>query len=195
MSKSSGAPVAILDRDGTIVVDRGYLGDPMGLQFAPGAAEGLRRLHRHGYRLVVVTNQSGVGRGFFPMSCVDAMNVRLQAMVEAAGATLEGIYVCPHAPSDACACRKPAQGLMRRAAAELGFDPARAVVIGDKESDIEFGRLAGAKTVLIAAAVAAPPARVVPDWVVPDLSAAAHILTAASTGERVEAPGALNPKS
>ena len=96
----------ILDRDGTIVIDRGYLDDPAGLEFAPGAAQGLTWLYSHGYRLVVVTNQSGVARGLFTLERVAEMNTRLNAMVAQVGARLEGIYVCPHAP-DACRqCRR-----------------------------------------------------------------------------------------
>ncbi len=166
--------VVILDRDGTVVLDRGYLSDPAGLEFEPGAAEGMRLLYAQGYRLIVVTNQSGVGRGFFALERVLAMNERLHVMVEAAGAKLAGIYVCPHAPEAGCACRKPEQGLMLQAAAELGFDPASAVVIGDKESDIEFGLRAGAKTVLIAARPPGSPSRVVPHVIAPNLIEAAR---------------------
>jgi D-glycero-D-manno-heptose 1,7-bisphosphate phosphatase len=139
----------ILDRDGTIVIDRGYLDDPAGLEFTPGAAEGLRWLHSHGHRLVVITNQSGVGRGLFTLDRLESMNARLRAMVAEAGARLEGIYYCPHAPGTACACRKPAPGLLLQAAHELGFDPSAAVVIGDKASDVELGHRVGAATVLI----------------------------------------------
>lgn len=170
--------VVVLDRDGTIVIDRGYLDDPDGLEFLPGAAEGLHALHARGYRLVVVTNQSGVGRGLYPMDRVLAMNARLQAMVRAIGAELAAIYVCPHAPDEHCACRKPAQALMLRAAAELSFEPRLAVVIGDKQSDVEFGRRAGALSVLIAAAAPAADWPHQPDLVVPDLGVAADVLQA-----------------
>lgn len=166
--------VVILDRDGTLVVDRGYLGDPAGLEFEPGAAEGLRWLYSRGYRLVVITNQSGVDRGFFPLERVLAMNARLYAMVEEAGAKLEGIYFCPHAPDAGCACRKPALGLLTQAASELSFDPTCAVVIGDKQTDVEFGRRAGAKTVLIAAHALRPGSRMAPDILAPNLLQAAH---------------------
>jgi len=148
-----GAPspdnVVILDRDGTIVVDRGYLANPDGLEFLPGASEALRWLWDHGYRLVVITNQSGVGRGLFSIDRVEAMNARLQAMIERAGAKLTKIYFCPHTPEANCACRKPNLALMEQAASELNFDPRRSVVIGDKESDIEFGHRAGARTIFI----------------------------------------------
>lgn len=178
--------VVILDRDGTLVIDRGYLDDPKGLEFEPAAAEGLKWLHSHGYRLVVISNQSGVGRGFFPMDRLEAMDARLRVMVAETGASLAGIYSCPHAPEAACTCRKPEQELMRRAAAELGFDPKAAVVIGDKESDIEFGRRAGATTILIAAQAPIDP-RTRADFIAPDLEAAARIVTsrvARATGRR-----------
>lgn len=172
--------VVVLDRDGTIVIDRGYLGDPAGLEFLPAAAEGLRSLHRSGYRLVVVTNQSGVGRGFFSLDRLHEIHRRLTDMVLGAGSALAGIYYCPHLPEDGCPCRKPATGLLTRAAAELGFEPRAAIVIGDKPTDIEFGRRAGATTMLLSptgapGAAGAPAAgRTVADFVVPDLEDAAR---------------------
>jgi D-glycero-D-manno-heptose 1,7-bisphosphate phosphatase len=147
----AGARVALIDRDGTIVIDRVYLDNAAGLEFLPGAAEGLRLLHERGYRLVVISNQSGIGRGRITREQMQAMNARLKEMVEAAGARLAGIYFCPHTPEDHCSCRKPEPGLILQAAAELGFDPRDAVVIGDKDSDIEAGRRVGAATVLITA--------------------------------------------
>jgi D-glycero-D-manno-heptose 1,7-bisphosphate phosphatase len=168
--------VVILDRDGTIVIDRGYLDDPAGLEFLPGAAEGLRSLYSQGYRLVVITNQSGVGRGLFPIERVYAMNARLERMVEEAGTRLEHIYFCPHAPDAGCDCRKPALSLMTQAAAELGFDPAGAIVIGDKASDVEFGRRAGALTMLIGNPESPLASSATPDYVVGNLQEAADIM-------------------
>ncbi len=179
---TSGKPptsdkMVILDRDGTLVIDRGYLDDPAGLEFGSGAAEGLKWLAAHGYRLVVITNQSGIGRGLFPVERVEEMNARLNAMAEELGVRFEGIYYCPHRPDAGCSCRKPAQGLLLRAASEVGFDPARAVFIGDKESDIEFGQRAAARTILIAADPGVPTAaRIKPDWVAPDLLEAARTI-------------------
>jgi D-glycero-D-manno-heptose 1,7-bisphosphate phosphatase len=147
--------VVILDRDGTIVIDRGYLADPDGLEFLPTVPEALRWLYAHGYQLVVATNQSGVGRGLFSIDKVEAMNARLHQMVEGIGARLSRIYFCPHGPESNCDCRKPNIGMMEQAAAELHFNPRKSVVVGDKESDIEFGSRAGAKTILLAAE---PPA-------------------------------------
>ena len=165
--------VVLLDRDGTIVIDHGYLDNAAGLEFLPGAAEGLRMLYTQGYRLVVITNQSGVGRGMFPPDRIPQMNTRLAEMVEQAGARLAGIYYCPHAPEDHCTCRKPAPGLILQAASELDFDPRAAVVIGDKDSDIECGRRVGAMTVLISAKQAASRSRIKADAVAADLVGAA----------------------
>jgi D-glycero-D-manno-heptose 1,7-bisphosphate phosphatase len=170
--------VVILDRDGTIVIDHGYLSDPARLEFEPGAAEGLKWLYSSGYRLVVITNQSGVGRGFFTLDRLEAMNRRLHIMVEEIGAKLEGIYCCPHAPDDGCGCRKPEQALLMQAASELGFDPKSAIMIGDKESDIEFGRRAGATTILIAGGASAAHGRTEADIVASNLVEAARAITA-----------------
>jgi D-glycero-D-manno-heptose 1,7-bisphosphate phosphatase len=169
--------VVILDRDGTIVRNRHYLSDPAALEFLPGAADGLRALHEQSFRLVVITNQSGVGRGFFSLEQLQAMNVRLMQMVEDIGARIERIYFCKHRPDENCACRKPGTMLLLQAATELMFDPARAVVIGDNPSDIEFGHRVGALTMLIAAQEhpdANPSRR--PDHVVRDLRDAASVL-------------------
>jgi D-glycero-D-manno-heptose 1,7-bisphosphate phosphatase len=177
VSAKSGERVVILDRDGTMVVDRNYLSDPDGLSFLPGAAEGLRSMYGQGFRLIVITNQSGVGRGMFSMESLQQMNTRLMAMVDQSGARLERIYCCPHRPEDHCACRKPGTKLMMDAASDLGFEPRRAIVIGDKASDVEFGRGAGATTMLIAEDPAAAQVRAArADYVVHDLSEAALIL-------------------
>ena len=165
----------VLDRDGTLVVDRDYLDDPAELEFLPGVAEGLRHLYEQGYRLLVISNQSGVGRGLFSLERLEQINARLRQMVRAVGADLAGIYCCPHRPEDGCACRKPGTELLLQAARELGFDPKEAVVIGDKGSDVELGRRVGAATLLISNdpnARTEPPA----DHVVPDLIAASSLI-------------------
>jgi D-glycero-D-manno-heptose 1,7-bisphosphate phosphatase len=169
VNHSSADQVVILDRDGTIVVDRNYLSDPAGLELLPGAAEGLRSLHEQGYRLVVITNQSGVGRGLFSLERLAAMNRRLKEMVQETGGLLERIYFCPHRPEDQCLCRKPRPKLLLDAASELGFTPRKAIVIGDKASDVAFGRNVGATTMLIGSTGEA-------DYLVRDLAQAASIL-------------------
>jgi D-glycero-D-manno-heptose 1,7-bisphosphate phosphatase len=171
-----GRPV-ILDRDGTIVVDTGYLDDPRQLRYLPGAAQGLRQLHRAGHPLVVISNQSGVGRGLFTLERLHAVNQRLCAMLAEDGAPLSGLYFCPHRPEDGCDCRKPNTGLVREAAAALGFEPREAIVIGDKSSDIELGKRIGATTILVSAGTGASDGKPVdPDYTVPDLIEAARII-------------------
>jgi D-glycero-D-manno-heptose 1,7-bisphosphate phosphatase len=177
VSAAHAARPVILDRDGTIVVDRDYLDDPQQLRLLPGAAEGLRLLHRSGHPLVVVSNQSGVGRGLFTLERLHQVNQRFTAMLEEAGAPLAGLYCCPHRPEEGCDCRKPNTALLQAAAATIGFEPAAAIVIGDKSSDIELGRRVGATTILVSAGTAASdggPAD--PDYIARDLVEAARII-------------------
>ena len=183
MSGAIDDKVVILDRDGTIVIDRNYLSDAAGLEFLPGAPEGLRSMHEQGYRLIVITNQSGVGRGLFSLDSLHQMNVRLQEMFRMSGARLERIYFCPHRPEEQCECRKPKIRLLMDAASELGFDPSRAVVIGDQSSDVEFGKRVGAVTMLVAAQGSAGALHsIAPDYVVRDLRQAAALLQSRDDG-------------
>ena len=185
MTGTAARRVIILDRDGTIVVDHGYLDDPAKLQFLPRAVEGLRLLHASGARLIVVTNQSGVGRGLFSLERLSEINARFLAMVREVGVRIEGLYCCPHRPEDDCRCRKPRAGLVLEAAAELGFEPASAIVIGDRSSDIELGRRIGAMTLLVSAGGrSSDRVRVEPDYVVGDLVEAARISTMGAGCER-----------
>ncbi|HEX4049618.1 MAG TPA: HAD family hydrolase [Steroidobacteraceae bacterium] len=156
VSAQSVERVVLMDRDGTLVVDRDYLADPAGLEFLPGAVEALRRLHERGYRIVIISNQSGVGRGLFSLERLREINARLAQMVREAGAALAGIYCCPHRPDENCVCRKPNVELVRQAAQELHFDPAAAVMIGDRDSDIELGRRLGATTIRLVPGPASP---------------------------------------
>jgi histidinol-phosphate phosphatase family protein len=141
--------VALLDRDGTIIAERHYLATPDGVELLPGAAEGLRRLAALGVGLVVVTNQSGLSRGYFDRPTLDAIHGRMRQLLAEAGVALDALYVCPHTEEDACDCRKPRPGLVHRAAAERGFDPAEAFVLGDKACDVDLGRAVGATTFLL----------------------------------------------
>jgi D-glycero-D-manno-heptose 1,7-bisphosphate phosphatase len=168
--------VVILDRDGTIVVDRHYLSDPAELELLPGAAEGLRWWSNQGYRLVVITNQSGVGRGMFSVDRLNEIHTRLEEIVRAAGAQIEKIYYCPHTPDANCQCRKPRVELLMRAAAELRFNPAAAIVVGDKETDVEFGHRVGATTIFIGSQLDAQDVRHVPDFVAANLADAARLV-------------------
>ena len=180
----------LLDRDGTVIVERNYLADAALVELLPGAAEGLRRLAAIGLGLVVVTNQSGIGRGYFDWATLDAIHARMQALLGAEGVRLDGIYVCPHTPNDSCECRKPRRGLVDQAAARLGFDPAESVVIGDKESDIALGSRIGARTILLRTGYGAETeasGASSPDYVVDGLADAARVI--AATGPRVATTG------
>lgn len=140
-------PWLLLDRDDTIIDDPGYLSEPDGLKFLPGAVEGLRAFSQAGWPLVLVTNQSGIGRGYFSEEQLAVVHTRLRQMLETEGVRLTGIYYCPHAPSDECDCRKPLPALGLRAAQELELDLAQAVMVGDKESDLRMGRALGCRYV------------------------------------------------
>lgn len=141
----------LLDRDGTVIVDRHYLARPDGVELLPGAGEALARLHRAGADLHLVTNQSGIGRGYYGEAEFQAVQARLRELLAPYGAPIRSTAHCPHGPEAGCDCRKPATGLFAQLAATQGLDPAATVVIGDKASDIAFGLAIGSPlTILVA---------------------------------------------
>lgn len=143
---ASTPPQAVLfDRDGTLVVDVPYNGDPAKVRLMPGAAAAVAELRAAGLRVAVVTNQSGVARGLLTRSQVAAVNARVDALLGG----LDAWLVCVHGPDDGCDCRKPAPGLVLKAAAELGVEPSRCVVVGDIGSDVQAARAAGARGILV----------------------------------------------
>ena len=139
----------LLDRDGTIIADRHYLKDPAGVELLPGAAAGLKALQELGLGLLVVSNQSGLGRGYFREEDLWAVHMRLRQLLADQGVQLEGSYYCPHTPDDACACRKPGTGLVQEAAASHGLEPSQCFVIGDKLSDVALGLALGGVSILV----------------------------------------------
>jgi histidinol-phosphate phosphatase family protein len=139
----------ILDRDGTLIVEKHYLHKPEGVEILPKVPEGLALLRRHGYRLVVATNQAGVGRGYYSAEEMHAVNERVQTLLAREGVALDAFYYCPHAPDEGCRCRKPAPGMLEQAACEWGMSLESSFVVGDKESDILLGKGAGMQTVLL----------------------------------------------
>ncbi|CAN5508250.1 HAD-IIIA family hydrolase [soil metagenome] len=189
-----------LDKDGTLVVDVPYNVDPERMVLAPGAATGARALHEAGYALIGVSNQSGVARGLFLESALGEVEARLCALLAAAGAPLLDFLYCPHHPegvvprySMACACRKPGPGMIERASTEHGIDLARSWLVGDILDDVEAGRRAGCRTVLIDNGSETEwrkgPQRE-PDFIVADMSEAAltiAVAAAAGTGLATEA--------
>lgn len=175
----TGRRAVFLDRDGTLIEERHYLHEPDEVVLLPGAIEGLRRLRDLGLALVVVTNQSGIGRGYYDADALSRVHTRLIGLLAAEGVRLDGLYACPHTPEDGCACRKPRPGLVEQARRELGLAPAGSFVIGDKACDIVLGQAIGAVTVLVttgygAQTVANGSCR--PDYVAADLGAAARII-------------------
>jgi D-glycero-D-manno-heptose 1,7-bisphosphate phosphatase len=184
-----GRRFVVLDRDGTVIVERHYLSDPGQVELLSGAGSGLRRLAELGLGLVLVTNQSAIGRGFFDQPRLKLVHSRLRELLEAERVRLDGIYFCPHTPADECACRKPRPGMIETAAEELDFDLRRCFVVGDNECDVALGRHVGATTILVRTGYGAQVAaegKVDPDYVVDDLDEAALVIERlVGVGERV----------
>ena len=140
-----------LDRDGVINVDHGYVSTWERFEFLPGVPDALRALQDAGYLLIVVSNQSGIGRGYYCEADVESLNQAIaQHLGSTVGVTLSGFYHCPHHPTEAegefrrqCDCRKPAPGMIRQAVLDHGIDLKTSLLVGDKDSDIEAGRAAG----------------------------------------------------
>ena len=162
----------VLDRDGTVIVEKNYLSEPDQVELLPGVVNGLNKLAAVGLGLVVVTNQSGIGRGYFTESKLEQINQRMADLLSEHGIILDGIYHCPHTPQDDCQCRKPRTGLLDMAAKENYFDPANCFVVGDKGSDIELGKRARATTILVTTGYGQQTAKdstVQPDFTLPGL--------------------------
>lgn len=138
-----------LDRDGTLIVERNYLSEAAGVELLHGAAAALRSVREAGFGIVVITNQSGIARGYVGAEGVEAIHERIRQLLASEGATIDAFYVCPHHPDDGCACRKPGMALIRKAVHEHDVDVSRSFIIGDKESDIDCGKNARLKTILV----------------------------------------------
>jgi histidinol-phosphate phosphatase family protein len=133
-----------VDRDGTLIVDVGYPRDPALVEPLPGAIDALRELAGH-FALVIISNQSGIGRGLITEAEARAVHDRVVDVFGRAGVEFAGAYYCPHAPGTRCPCRKPAPGLLLDAARELALDLATSIMVGDKASDMAAGRAAGCR--------------------------------------------------
>ncbi len=138
-----------LDRDGTVNEEVEYLGEPERLALIPGAAEGIRLLNKARIPVILVTNQSAIGRGFFPESRLASIHRELSRQLDEQGAFLDAIHYCPHHPDDGCACRKPNPGMLEQAARELGKNLAASFIVGDTLTDLEAGRRVGCRAVLV----------------------------------------------
>lgn len=146
MTRAKHAAV-FLDRDGTLMEDVDYCGEPSNVHVFPGAPEALRRLKEAGYKLVVITNQSGISRGYFTEE--QYRGVEAEVARQLGQDLIDATYHCPHLPEDKCKCRKPSPEMIVRAADELQLDLSRSFFIGDKQSDIDCGRNAGTRTILL----------------------------------------------
>jgi len=149
-------PAVFLDRDGTINEQVGYLNHKSRFRLLDGVPEAVRMLNREGYRVVVVSNQSGVARGYFPLSLVHEVNDYMKALLEAQGAFLDDILFCPHHPEGSvpayavsCKCRKPGTGLIEKALGRFEIDLARSYVIGDQCTDVEMARRAACRGIMV----------------------------------------------
>ena len=179
------ARLVILDRDGTINVEKHYLSNPNQLELVRNATGGLHLLRQMGLKTVVVTNQSGVGRGYLDWRGLDRIHRRLRELLRAEGADIDAIYVCPHTPEANCVCRKPAGELLQQAARDFNADPKEAFVIGDKLCDIEMGRRVGATTLLVGTGYGRQTANqdgTKPDYLVDDLVEAAKLIAGILNG-------------
>jgi D-glycero-D-manno-heptose 1,7-bisphosphate phosphatase len=187
-----------LDKDGTLVEDVPYNVDPAQVRLMPGAVEGLRSLSSAGFSLLVITNQSGVARGLFSESALGDVQARISDLLAPAGIHLDGFYYCPHLPESecqmgepACDCRKPSPGLLHRATTDHGLDLPLSWFVGDIADDIEAGRRAGCRTVLVNRnPESEPEAAALADYICCDLDEAAAVIireSTANTSGRVEA--------
>lgn len=141
--------LVLIDRDGTINVERHYLSDPAQIELFPQSAEAVKLLKGLGLNVAVVTNQSAVGRGYFDTARLAEIHARLCEVLAESEAEVDAVYFCPHAPDEACACRKPLTKMAENAAADFSADLAESFVIGDNVCDIELGKNIGATTFLV----------------------------------------------
>jgi len=149
-------PAVFIDRDGTLTEEVGYVNHPSRLRLLPQSGAAVRRLNQAGIAVVVVTNQAGIARGYFSPEVLAAVNATLVSQLKDEGAHLDGVYVCPHHPTEGeapyrlvCDCRKPKPGLLLRAASDLGLDLGRSTLVGDKGSDLVAARAVGTRAVLV----------------------------------------------
>jgi D-glycero-D-manno-heptose 1,7-bisphosphate phosphatase len=166
-----------LDRDGTINREVGYLDDPDKVELLPGSALAIRLLNRLGIPVVIISNQSGVARGYLTSSAVEEVNGRLQDLLLREGARLQGIHYCPHSPEDGCDCRKPKPGLLLLGAEVHGIDLKKSYLVGDHGSDVEAVQRVGGKGVLVLSGHGQEEAHknlVAPDFIARDLLEAVY---------------------
>lgn len=148
-SPAQASSALFLDRDGVVIRDKDYLADPAGVELLPGVAEAMIKARTAGFLIIGISNQSGIGRGYFSVSDFDAVMVKLAAELAEYGAWFDGFFYCPHGPDEGCACRKPGIGMLAEAAANFHWDSATSWIVGDKGSDVALGQKAGLGSILV----------------------------------------------
>lgn len=168
----------LLDRDGTIIVEKNYLSNPDHIELLPGASNALKEFMKLGLGLIIITNQSGIGRKYFDVSTLNSIHQKLVHLLLENGVILDNIYFCPHIPEDNCACRKPKIGLVEKATKKHNFDPKLCFVIGDNKVDVELGKNLGATTILVRTGYGklVEKEKIHPDHVVDNLESALLII-------------------
>ncbi|HEY59178.1 MAG TPA: HAD family hydrolase [Anaerolineae bacterium] len=179
MAKTRARKFILVDRDGTIIEEREYLSDPEQVKLLPNAAEGLKGLQELGFGIIVITNQSGIGRGCFSDETVQKIHRKMAEDLKVFGVQLDGIYYCPHTPEDHCNCRKPRIGLVINALADFFFSPEDCYVIGDNFCDIELAKNIHTKSILVETGYGEyvkKSKKVEPDFIAKDLLDAVRII-------------------
>ena len=172
------SPAVFLDRDGTLMQDVDYCSDPKDVHLFPGTREALRKLKQAGYKLIIITNQSAIGRGYFNEAAYRMVEREVERQV--GQDLIDATYFCPHAPGHRCKCRKPQPGMILDGARDYHLDLSRSFFIGDKQSDIECGRSAGVKTILVRTGYGKETDSVLAEYVAQDLAEAADIILRAT---------------
>src|SRR6266567_3802447 len=168
------SPAVFIDRDGTIMEDCVYCSDPKNVKIFPGVPEALQRLKSNGFKLIIITNQSGIGRGFFTIEQYRA--VEAEVLRQLGDGLIDATYFCPDVPGQHSSCRKPAPGMILQAIREHQIDLSRSFFIGDKEIDAECGRNAGVRTIRVQTGFQRDTTGSIADWVAEDLAAATDII-------------------
>lgn len=177
ISRKEKAPAIFLDRDGTLIEHVEYMHEVSKLKIIPGVPEALKRFQDAGFRLIIVTNQPGIGMGYFTKEDLFLVNKEMLRVCSSSGAKIDKIYYCPHSKADGCNCRKPNTGMIDRALSEMNIDISKSFVIGDTTMDVQLGKNAGCGTILVETGLAGRDGvcDVKADYTAANLSAAADI--------------------
>ena len=173
-SSDDSWPAVFLDRDGTLMRDVDYCGDPAKVEVFPGAGEALRRLKENGYKLVIITNQSGIARGYFTEE--EYRTVEAEFFRQIGQGLIDASYYCPALPGSGSVRRKPGPGMIFEAQSEHRIDLRRSFMVGDKASDVGCGQNAGVRTILVETGYGAEQKKAEPDWIARDIAHAAEII-------------------